>query len=172
MSTLPLSANAVHFAFGSCELGTLLAARSSRGICAILLGDSPEVLLHELQSRFPQAQLTAAGADFEQQLASIARLIETPADGFDLPLDVRGSVFQERVWAALQQIPAGTTVSYSQLASRIGAPNAVRAVASACAANCLAVAIPCHRVVRQDGSLSGYRWGIARKRQLLEREAR
>jgi AraC family transcriptional regulator of adaptative response/methylated-DNA-[protein]-cysteine methyltransferase len=146
-------------------------AQSTRGICAILLGDDPEPLLRDLQDRFPKAQLIGADAAFEQQVAQVVGLIEAPSLGLQLPLDVRGTAFQERVWQALREIPPGSTVSYAELAARIGAPKAVRAVGSACGANPLAVAIPCHRVLRSDGALSGYRWGLERKRALLLREA-
>lgn len=159
------------FAIGQCSLGALLVARSARGLCAIALGDDPGILLRELQDRFPRAELMGGDADFEQQLAQVAGLIEAPQLGLGLPLDIRGTAFQQRVWEALRKIPAGKTVSYAELAEAIGAPRAVRAVAGACAANTLAVAIPCHRVVRSDGGLSGYRWGVARKQALLSRES-
>ncbi|SDV50583.1 methylated-DNA--[protein]-cysteine S-methyltransferase [Chitinasiproducens palmae] len=163
---------AIRFAIGQCTLGALLVAESERGICAILLGDEPEALLHDLHARFPNAVLHGNDVDFEQRVAQVAGLVEAPWLGLALPLDVRGTAFQERVWRALRDIPAGTTVSYTELARRVGAPAAVRAVAGACAANLLAVAIPCHRVVRQDGGLSGYRWGVDRKRALQLQEAR
>jgi len=161
----------IHFAIGECSLGSILVARSERGICAILLGDDPQALAHELQDRFPNADLLGGDDGFEQLVATVVGLVEAPALGIDLPLDVRGTAFQQRVWQALRAIPPGTTASYSEIARRIGAPRAVRAVAAACAANPLAVAIPCHRVVRHDGGLSGYRWGVERKRALLAREA-
>jgi AraC family transcriptional regulator of adaptative response/methylated-DNA-[protein]-cysteine methyltransferase len=161
----------IRFALGLCSLGSILIASSARGVCAIALGDDPELLLRELQDRFPNAQLIGGDATFEQLVARVVGFIETPVLGLDLPLDVRGSAFQQRVWQALRDIPAGSTVSYSELARRIGSPKAARAVAGACATNPLALAIPCHRVVRSDGALSGYRWGVARKRALLEREA-
>jgi AraC family transcriptional regulator of adaptative response/methylated-DNA-[protein]-cysteine methyltransferase len=145
-------------------------ASTDKGICAILIDDDPEVLLRDLQDRFPQAELRGAEADYEQTVAQVVGLVEAPGLGLDLPLDVRGTVFQQRVWQALREIPAGSTVSYAELARRIGAPRGARAVAGACAANALAVAIPCHRVVRNDGALSGYRWGVERKQALLERE--
>ncbi len=160
----------IRFAIGQCSLGAILVARSERGVCAITLGDDPEALAHELQDRFPQAQLIGGDAEFEQLVAQVVGGVEAPQQGIDLPLDVRGTAFQQRVWQALRAIPAGRTASYAEIAQRIGAPTAVRAVAQACAANPLAVAIPCHRVVRQDGALSGYRWGVARKRTLLQRE--
>ena len=161
----------IYFAVAQCSLGALLVAQSGVGVCAILMGDDPEALLHDLQDRFPRANLIGADAAFERQVASIVGFIEAPEIGLALPLDIRGTAFQLRVWQALREIPAGATVSYAQVAARIGSPGAVRAVARACAANALAVAIPCHRVVRSDGKLSGYRWGIERKRELLSREA-
>jgi AraC family transcriptional regulator of adaptative response/methylated-DNA-[protein]-cysteine methyltransferase len=162
----------IRFALGQCSLGAILVAATTRGVCAISLGDDPEQLLRELQDRFPQAELIGGDRDFEQLVAKVVGLVERPAKGADLPLDIRGTAFQQRVWTALARIPAGKTLSYSELAKRVGMPNAVRAVAGACAANKLAVAIPCHRVLRNDGALSGYRWGVARKRVLLDREAR
>jgi AraC family transcriptional regulator of adaptative response/methylated-DNA-[protein]-cysteine methyltransferase len=161
----------IRFAIGQCSLGAILVARSDRGVCAISLGDDPDALARELQDRFPQARLLGGDAAFEQLVARVVGFVEAPALGLDLPLDVRGTAFQQRVWQALQHIPAGHTASYADIAVRIGAPNSSRAVAQACGANALAVAIPCHRVVRSDGVLSGYRWGVERKRALLEREA-
>ncbi|OPB02200.1 bifunctional DNA-binding transcriptional regulator/O6-methylguanine-DNA methyltransferase Ada [Pseudomonas fluorescens] len=160
----------IRFAVGQCSLGAILVAQSQRGVCAILLGDDPDKLVRDLQDQFAQAQLVGADRHFEQLIAQVVGFIEAPALGLDLPLDLRGTAFQERVWRALRDIPLGSTASYAQIAERIGAPKSFRAVAQACGANCLAVAIPCHRVVRSDGELSGYRWGVARKRQLLERE--
>ena len=160
----------IRFAVGQCSLGAILVAVSHRGVCAIALGDDPEQLVRDLQDRFPEAVLMGGDKGFEQHIAKVVALVETPGLGLDLPLDIRGTAFQQRVWQALQQIPAGTTVSYAEIAERIGDPKATRAVARACAANVLAVAIPCHRVVRKDGSLSGYRWGVERKAALLERE--
>jgi len=160
----------IRFAVGDCSLGAILVAMSERGVCAILLGDDPDTLLRDLQDRFPQARLIGGDAAFETVVATVVGFVEAPGIGLDLPLDLRGTAFQRRVWQALQAIPAGTTASYAEIAARIGAPKAVRAVAGACAANTLAVAIPCHRVVRSDGALSGYRWGIARKRALIDRE--
>ncbi|MGQ4659475.1 bifunctional DNA-binding transcriptional regulator/O6-methylguanine-DNA methyltransferase Ada [Lysobacter sp. F6437] len=159
------------FAIGQCALGAILVARSDRGICAISLGDDPDALARELQDRFPNAELVGGDAEFERLVATIVGFVEAPQLGLDLPLDVRGTAFQQRVWQALRTIPAGSTASYSEIAQRIGSPTSVRAVAAACAANTLAVAIPCHRVVRNDGALSGYRWGVERKRTLLDREA-
>ncbi|HTT09659.1 MAG TPA: bifunctional DNA-binding transcriptional regulator/O6-methylguanine-DNA methyltransferase Ada [Burkholderiaceae bacterium] len=161
----------IFFAIGECSLGSILVARSARGICAISLGDDPEELARDLQDRFPQARLIGDDAGFAALVARVVGLVEAPGVGLDLPLDVRGTAFQRRVWEALREIPAGATESYAEIARRIGAPKSVRAVAQACGANPLAVAIPCHRVVRQDGSLSGYRWGVRRKEALLAREA-
>jgi AraC family transcriptional regulator of adaptative response/methylated-DNA-[protein]-cysteine methyltransferase len=161
---------AIRFAIGECALGSILVAATDKGVCAIALGDGPEALLRELQDRFSNAELIGGDAGFEDWVARVVGFVEAPALGLDLPLDVRGTAFQQRVWQALRAIPAGSTVSYSELARRIGAPKSVRAVAGACAANVLALAIPCHRVLRNDGSISGYRWGVERKRALLERE--
>ncbi|MBD8682584.1 bifunctional DNA-binding transcriptional regulator/O6-methylguanine-DNA methyltransferase Ada [Pseudomonas sp. CFBP 13719] len=160
----------IHFALAQCSLGAVLVACSERGVCAILLGDEPQALLDDLQRRFPKAALIGADSDFEAIVAKVLGFIEAPRTGLDLPLDIRGTAFQQRVWQALARIEPGTTASYAEVAASIGAPNAVRAVAGACAANALAVAVPCHRVVRTDGGLSGYRWGIERKRELLARE--
>lgn len=164
----------IRFATAESSLGCVLIAQSHRGICAILLGDDRKTLVEELRSRFPAA--VAAGADcgdreLDSVIARVVGLVEAPARDQNLALDLRGTAFQRRVWQALRSIPPGTTVSYADVAARIGAPRALRAVAQACAANTLAVAIPCHRVVRRDGSLSGYRWGDERKRTLLAREA-
>lgn len=159
------------FALGECSLGSILVACSDRGICAILLGDEAETLLVDLQRRFPRARLHPGDARFTSLVATVVGFVERPGLGLDLPLDIRGTAFQQRVWQALRRIPVGSTVSYTELARRIGQPRAARAVAAACAANALAVAIPCHRVVRRNGDLSGYRWGIERKRTLLERES-
>lgn len=160
----------IRFAVGQCSLGAILVAATDQGVCAILLGDNPDELVRDLQDRFDRAELIGGDAEFEKLVAKVVGFIEAPAIGLDLPLDVRGTAFQQRVWQALREIPAGSTISYSEMAQRIGSPRAVRAVAQACAANAIAVAIPCHRVVRNDGNLSGYRWGVERKRRLLERE--
>ncbi len=160
----------IHFAVGECSLGSLLVAKSDRGICAIFLGDEPDALTRNLQDRFPQANFICGDVDFELFVSKVVGFVEAPALGLDLPLDIRGTAFQQRVWQALQKIPHGSTVSYTDIAKSIGLPKSVRAVAQACGANPLAVAIPCHRVVRHDGALSGYRWGVERKRTLLERE--
>jgi AraC family transcriptional regulator of adaptative response/methylated-DNA-[protein]-cysteine methyltransferase len=161
----------IRFAIGECSLGSILVAQSDRGVCAILLGDDPNALARDLQDKFPRANLIGGDTEFEQLVAKVVGFIEAPALGLNLPLDVRGTAFQERVWQALRDIPAGSTASYAEIATRIGSPKAVRAVAQACGANSLAVAIPCHRVVRSDGGLSGYRWGVERKRKLLSRES-
>lgn len=161
----------IHFALGACVLGAILVARTQKGICALTLGDDPELLLRDLQDRFPKAELVGGDAAFEAVVAQVVGFVEAPRLGLDLPLDIRGTAFQQRVWQALMQVPVGETVSYAEIAHRIGAPKAMRAVAQACGANAIAVAIPCHRVVRHDGALSGYRWGVERKRALLEREA-
>ena len=161
----------IRFAVGECSLGSILVAQSEKGVCAILLGDDPDQLARDLQDRFPRANLIGADAEFEKLVAKIVGFVEAPAMGLDLPLDVRGTAFQQRVWQALRKIPVGSTASYSDIAQRIGAPKSVRAVAQACAANAIALAIPCHRVIRHDGAVSGYRWGVERKRALLEREA-
>jgi AraC family transcriptional regulator, regulatory protein of adaptative response / methylated-DNA-[protein]-cysteine methyltransferase len=161
----------IRFAVGECSLGSILVAASDRGVCAILLGDDPERLVRDLQDRFPRADLIGGDAEFERLVARVVGLIEAPTRGLDLPLDVRGTAFQQRVWRALRAVPPGRTASYTEIARRIGAPTSVRAVAHAVAANPIAVAIPCHRIVRSDGALAGYRWGIERKRALLDREA-
>ena len=163
---------AIRFAIGECSLGAILVARSEVGLCAILMGDDAAALLEDLQDRFPKAELIAGDAAFEALVATVIGFVEAPQQSLNLPLDIRGTAFQQRVWTALQQIPVGSTLSYAELAQRIGQPNATRAVAGACAANPLAVAIPCHRIIRQDGALSGYRWGVERKQTLLAREAR
>jgi AraC family transcriptional regulator of adaptative response/methylated-DNA-[protein]-cysteine methyltransferase len=159
------------FAFVECSLGSTLVAQSKQGVCAILVGDDRASLVRELLGRFPKAKLTERQLDHEEILAKIVGLIEHPGISLDLPLDVRGTAFQQRVWRALQEIPPGSTATYTEIAEKIEMPKAVRAVAQACASNVLAVAIPCHRVIRRNGSQSGYRWGAERKSALLEREA-
>jgi AraC family transcriptional regulator, regulatory protein of adaptative response / methylated-DNA-[protein]-cysteine methyltransferase len=160
----------IRFAIGQCSLGSILVGASEKGVCAIMMGDDPDALARDLQDRFPKADLIGADRDFERLVAKVVGFIEAPKVGLDLPLDLRGTIFQRRVWKALREIPIGSTASYSKIADRIGSPRAIRAVAQACASNAIAVAIPCHRVVRSDGSLSGYRWGVERKRALLKRE--
>ncbi len=162
----------IRFAIGACSLGAILVAQSDKGVCAIALGDDPEVLVRDLQDRFRTARLIGADAAFEAHVAQVVACVEDPQQGLNLPLDIRGTAFQQKVWRALQAVRPGETRSYQDLAQAIGAPKAMRAVAGACAANPLAVVIPCHRVVRQDGQLSGYRWGVERKRALLLREGR
>jgi AraC family transcriptional regulator of adaptative response/methylated-DNA-[protein]-cysteine methyltransferase len=159
----------IFFAIGECSLGSILVAQSLRGVCSILIGEDPALLAQELQVRLPEANLISN--ENNELVAKVAGLVEKPGSGLDLPLDIRGTVFQQRVWQALLQIPPGSTATYTDIANKIGTPGAVRAVAQACAANALAVVIPCHRVIKTDGSLSGYRWGVERKRALLEREA-
>jgi AraC family transcriptional regulator of adaptative response/methylated-DNA-[protein]-cysteine methyltransferase len=163
---------AIRFALGACSLGAILVAATDRGVCAILLGDDPTELARDLARRFPRAKLERGDRGFAKLVARVVALVEKPARGAKLPLDIRGTAFQMRVWDALRRVPPGKTVSYAEVARTIGAPRAVRAVARACAANTLAVAIPCHRVVRRDGDLAGYRWGVERKRALLARENR
>jgi AraC family transcriptional regulator of adaptative response/methylated-DNA-[protein]-cysteine methyltransferase len=164
------SGTTIRFAVGECSLGSILVAASDKGVCAIFLGDDPNELTHHLQNRFPKAQFIGGDRAFERLVAKVVGLIENPQRGAHLPLDIRGTAFQQRVWRALVQIPVGKTVSYAEIARRIGKPSAVRAVAGACAANPIAIVIPCHRVVRTDGGISGYRWGVDRKRALLQKE--
>jgi AraC family transcriptional regulator of adaptative response/methylated-DNA-[protein]-cysteine methyltransferase len=161
----------IRFAVGECSLGSVLVAQSDRGVCAILLGDDPAVLVRDLQDRFSRAHLIGGDNMFEFLVAQVVGFVDAPGIGLNLPLDIRGTAFQRRVWEALRQIPPGETATYSEIARRIGAPSSARAVAGACAANALAVAIPCHRIVRNDGALSGYRWSVERKRALLKKEA-
>jgi AraC family transcriptional regulator of adaptative response/methylated-DNA-[protein]-cysteine methyltransferase len=149
----------------------MLVAESDKGICAVALGDDADTLVRDLQDRFPKARLIGDDEGFQRRVAEVVGLVEHPDRGSDLPLDIRGTAFQQKVWTALRRIPAGQTLSYAELAERIGDPKAVRAVAGACAANSLALLVPCHRIVRTDGALSGYRWGAERKRVLLQREA-
>ncbi|MBG3012602.1 bifunctional DNA-binding transcriptional regulator/O6-methylguanine-DNA methyltransferase Ada [Proteus faecis] len=162
---------AIFFAIAQCSLGSILVAQSEKGICAIMLGDDAELLLDDLQKQFPLAELIGANEEFEQIIAQVIGFIELPQQPLSLPLDIQGTVFQQKVWRALLDIPFGSTMTYQEIANKIGAPKAYRAVANACAANKLAVAIPCHRVIRQNGELSGYRWGIERKAKLLQTEA-
>jgi AraC family transcriptional regulator, regulatory protein of adaptative response / methylated-DNA-[protein]-cysteine methyltransferase len=161
----------IRFAVGEASLGAVLVAATDKGVCAITLGDDPEALVRDLQDRFPRAEFKGGDAEFERTIAEVVGLVEAPAQRLDLPLDIRGTAFQQKVWAALQTIPPGKTATYKEIARAIGQPTAVRAVAQACGTNPLAVAIPCHRVVRSDGDLSGYRWGVERKRELIAREA-
>jgi AraC family transcriptional regulator of adaptative response/methylated-DNA-[protein]-cysteine methyltransferase len=161
----------IRFAVGDCSLGSILAASSVKGVCAILMGDDPQALISDLNDRFPNAEIIAGDRDYERVIAQVIAFVEAPQLGLSLPLDLRGTAFQQRVWKALRDIPAGQTASYTEVAQRIRSPKAVRAVAGACAANAIAVAIPCHRVLRNDGSISGYRWGVERKRSLLAKES-
>lgn len=161
----------IRFAVGECSLGAILVAESDKGICAIAMGDDPQLLVQDLQDRFPKADLIGGNAGFEKRVAQIVGFVEAPKIGLDLPLDIRGTAFQQLVWQALREIPVGETATYTDIARQLDAPRSVRAVAQACASNKIAVAIPCHRVVRNDGELSGYRWGIERKRALLNKEA-
>lgn len=173
--TAPLRANkfkeSVHFVIGECTLGSILVGTTSKGICAIFLGDCSDTLADNFRARYPGAQLAEANEASRQLIAAVIRFIETPGETLDIPLDIRGTDFQQRVWQALCDIPLGCTTSYTDLAQSIGAPKAIRAVANACASNTIAIAIPCHRVVRNNGALSGYRWGSERKRMLLNSEA-
>jgi AraC family transcriptional regulator, regulatory protein of adaptative response / methylated-DNA-[protein]-cysteine methyltransferase len=162
---------AIRFAVGQCSLGSILVASTDKGLCSILLGDDPDRLMRELQDRFPNAQLIGGDKEFERMVATVIGFVENPKQGLNLPLDVQGTAFQQRVWRALRDIPVGAIASYEEIAKKIGAPSSARAVAAACSANHLAIAIPCHRVVRKDGDVSGYRWGVDRKRALLERES-
>ena len=165
------AAEAIAFAIGESSLGQILVARSTRGVCAILIGTDKDELEADLAARFPGARLSHDESALRADLKKVIRFVDKPASGLDLPLDLRGTPFQRRVWTALRAIPASTTTTYTDVAQRIGAPRAVRAVASACAANPLALAVPCHRVMRNDGSLAGYRWGVERKRALINKEA-
>ena len=164
------SSEDITYAMASSQLGLVLVATSGKGVCAIMIDDNARGLRDSLKSRFPRAALTEDSQRLERVAAEVVRFIEAPKSRLDVVLDIRGSDFQKRVWAALQAIPAGLTASYTEIAARLKAPTAVRAVAGACAANLLAVAIPCHRVVRSDGGLSGYRWGVGRKEALLKAE--
>ena len=162
----------VRYAIGTCSLGSILVATSERGVCAVLLGDKSDEVLRDLRDRFPKAELQRGDKPFEASVAKVIAYVEQPGKKFDLPLDITGTAFQHKVWRALREIPAGSTASYADIAKRIGKPKSVRAVAGACAANPVAVVIPCHRVVKSDGGLSGYRWGVERKRALLKHEAK
>ena len=161
----------ITFAIAESYLGWVLVAATDQGICRIDFDDSPDALQSRLAASFPQARLLGDVAEFAATVTQVLSFLESPEQGLELPLDVQGTAFQRRVWAALQELPAGSTASYSDVASRMGKPMAARAVARACASNQIAVAIPCHRVVRSDGALGGYRWGLDRKRALLDRES-
>lgn len=162
----------IRFAVGECSLGSILVAATQKGLCAIQFGDDPQPLVDDLQAVFPKAELVGADPEFERWVAEVVGFVEEPARGLRLPLDIRGTAFQQKVWQALREIPVGGTASYSDVAARVGTPGAARAVASACARNRIAVAIPCHRVVRTGGALAGYRWGVERKAELIARERR
>jgi AraC family transcriptional regulator, regulatory protein of adaptative response / methylated-DNA-[protein]-cysteine methyltransferase len=165
-----MSVDTISYATGESALGPVLVARSISGVCAILIGAYDNELVTDLAARFPEAKLVPDEA-VVHDLAKVTRFVDKPTEGLDLPLDLRGTPFQRRVWEALRAIPVGTTVTYSELANSIGAPNAIRAVAGACAANPIALAVPCHRVVGSDGDLTGYYWGVERKRELIKKEA-
>ena len=167
----PSRPDSIRFAVGRCTLGALLVAESERGVCALLLGDEADPLIADLRRRYPRATGIHQDLGASETLARVVRVVDVPGAELDVPLDLHGTAFQRVVWQALRGIPAGATASYAEVARRIGAPGSTRAVAQACAANALAVAVPCHRVVRADGRLSGYRWGVERKRALLAREA-
>lgn len=160
----------IQFATAQCSLGHVLVAATNIGICAVLLGDNSQALITDLRHRFPNSELVNGDDQFEEVIAAVVELVSTPTQTWNLPMDICGTAFQHRVWDALRKIPPGSTNTYTEIAHQLGRPKAVRAVAQACAANAMAVAIPCHRVVRTDGSLAGYRWGIERKRELLRRE--
>jgi AraC family transcriptional regulator of adaptative response/methylated-DNA-[protein]-cysteine methyltransferase len=160
----------IRYAVARCPLGYLLVAATSKGVCSIILGDKPEPMVADLQSQFPKARLAPGGKAFADWIRQVLRFIKEPVSGLKLPLDIRGTAFQQRVWKALSNIPVGTTKTYSQIASEIHAPKSARAVAGAIASNKLAMAIPCHRVIRSSGELCGFRWGVKRKQKLLELE--
>lgn len=164
------SGERIRYALGDTSLGRVLIAATDRGLCTILFGEDDDALVADLRTRFARAECISDDAALAAHFADVIKLVDDPAHGLDLPLDIRGTAFQQKVWSELRRVPAGKTVSYSELAAQIGAPDAARAIAGACAANPLAVAIPCHRVVRADGALSGYRWGVQRKKKLLQRE--
>jgi AraC family transcriptional regulator of adaptative response/methylated-DNA-[protein]-cysteine methyltransferase len=164
------TAENIRLAFGTCSLGTILVATSSKGVAAILLGDNPDVLRRELDGAFPHARATLDAAGLEDLVTQVAAFIEAPHNGLDLTLDIRGSALEQAVWQALREVPAGHTVTYGQIAKTLAISATAQDVGAACAANVLAVAIPCHRVVKADGSISGYRWGVQRKRKLINRE--
>lgn len=160
----------IRYAIGASSLGNILVAQTERGVCAIFLDDDPDMMIAELKRRFPKAKISAGGAEFETIVAQVVAFAEKPNGPLDLPLDLQGTAFQQRVWNVLREIPAGETRTYSEIAKKIGAPDAVRAVGTACGANHVSLAVPCHRVVGSTGALTGYRWGVARKKTLLERE--
>lgn len=161
---------AIHYGVAECILGWIIVAATDRGICAIEFGDDPKMLPRQLQDRFPKATVKQAGPGFTRLIEAVVKFIKEPQGTFNIPLDIQGTAFQQQVWSILRQIEPGQTMSYTEVAEQIGNPNAVRAVATACAANKLAVVIPCHRVIAKDGKVSGYRWGIERKKMLLDNE--
>lgn len=161
----------IRYACAESHLGPVLAAFTENGVCSIEFGESKEGLVRALAERFPLAELRDGGPHLQKEVSEIVAFIRTPAKGLSLPLDIQGTAFQQRVWKALRAIPAGETRTYSQVAESLGMPGSVRAVASACAKNGIAVAVPCHRVVRKDGGLAGYRWGVERKQALLDAES-
>jgi O-6-methylguanine DNA methyltransferase len=167
----PARAETISYIIGETAIGLVLVARSAAGVCAILIGADRDELETDLAARFPEARIAADADIARDDLTRVIRFVDKPDEGLDLRLDLRGTPFQRRVWETLRMIPAGTTTTYTEIARRIGAPEAVRAVAGACAANRHALAVPCHRVLRSDGELAGYRWGVERKRDLLAREA-
>jgi AraC family transcriptional regulator, regulatory protein of adaptative response / methylated-DNA-[protein]-cysteine methyltransferase len=164
------SGSKILYAVGVTSLGCVLVARGAGGVCAILLGDDSQAVIRDLRAHFVGAEMRDDTSGMAETVAAAVASVEHPERPFDPPLDIGGTTFQRKVWRALREIPPGTTTSYSEVARTIGAPKSLRAVAGACAANVLAIAIPCHRVLRSNGSLSGYRWGMERKRILLERE--
>lgn len=170
MASLDQCFSTLYYRVVPCSLGNMLVAATDRGVCAILLGESPEELVTELGGRFPTARIEAADSRMDSWVKEAADAAERPGEQRDLPLDLIGTEFQQKVWNALQKIPAGSTVTYTEIAKVVGAPKAYRAVARACASNNVAVLVPCHRVIRSDGSLSGYRWGVERKQRLLDLE--
>jgi AraC family transcriptional regulator of adaptative response/methylated-DNA-[protein]-cysteine methyltransferase len=164
-------ADTIAYATGECALGRMLVARSVSGVCSVLIGAGDDELVADLAARFPEAKLVANEAVVCDDLAKVIRFVDKPSEGLDLPLDLRGMPFQRRVWEKLRTIPVGNTLTYTELARSVGAPNSVRAVAGACASNPIALAIPCHRIVGSNGDLAGYSWGIERKRELIKIEA-
>lgn len=172
MQSKSVVSDSLSFALGRCFLGTVLIAKSDKGLSAVFLGNTPDQLIKELYQQFPDMTINSDNKGMTRLLSDVIKFIEKPDQQSNFRLDVQGTDFQKQIWQELRQIPPGTTISYSQLAEQLGSPKAARAVANACAANKLAVLIPCHRVVRADGSLSGYRWGVDRKQKLLAKEAR
>ena len=166
-----LASETIRYAIAPCSLGRVLVATSAHGIIALFLGSDDEELQAELAGRFPAATLEEGGEEMDAITAQVVAFVDSPAEELSVPLDIRGTAFQQSVWGMLRKIPPGSTASYREIAEQIGRPKAVRAVAQACGANPIAIIVPCHRVVRSDGAISGYHWGVERKRALLEREA-